>query len=281
MVSRFHATIKTGVSALLFVLLILSSGLSQSKSFDEKAFFDNLKTSYYTLGSQGIKNFVALVTSSKMETFAQENWENKEIFPLQLIWFNPSKLYISQRGVPKIKEGKYKEYQDLVNALKTQLKGILTDLERFYFDGIYNSIQGDYVLKHNEKEVQITQTQNASNVITKIKYLFGYNGLCLYNEIVYPQENKTISIYPRFKIVKNKWLCQGWTVQTFVGDEVESGFNITIDNGFTNQVWVPLSILIEVQKAELKGKTFYDEIKLRNYLFNQSIQFVPGPKRIR
>ncbi len=266
------------ISLLLFVI---QPSLAQTDSFNEKEFFDNLRNSYYTLSSQGIKNFVALVTSNHMETFAQANWQNKEIFPLQLIWFNPRKIYISQKGVPKIKEGRYKEYQDLVNALKTQLKGILTDLERFYFTGIYDNITGDYVLQHNEEAVQITQVQSIGNVLTKVKYLFGYNGLCLYNEIIYPNENKTIAIYPRFKIVKDKWLCQGWTVQTYIGDKVESGFNITIQNGYMGRVWVPVSILIEVQKAELKGETFFDEIKLRNYLFDQSIQFVPGPKKSR
>jgi len=261
-------------------LILLLGGAqihAQSTTFDEKAFFNQLRDSYYTLSATGSRNFVALVTSLKMETLAQELWKNKEVFPLQLIWFNPNKIYISQKGVPKIPKGKYKEYQQVVNGLKMQLKGVLLDLQRFYLQGLYNSIAGDYTIQHNEKAVQITQIQKEGDSEIKSKYLFGLNGLCLYNEIVYPKERKVITIEPHFKTVKSKWLCTGWKVQTVIDGEVNSGFNLVIENVFVNNVWVPSRIIIEVQKAEAKGKTFFDEIKLKNYLFNQSIQLMGSP----
>jgi len=261
---------------LFFILLVVpfSKSPAQEKGFDEQAFFANMQTSYYSLAGTGIQNFVALVSSSKMQTFARQAWKNKDVFPLQLIWFNPNKIYLSQQGVPSIPKGKYKEYQDLLKGLKMQVKGLLVDLQRFYFQGLYNSISGDYILKHNDKEVQITQIQHIGNVTTKLKYLFGLNGLLLYNEISYPSQNKVITVYPKFRTVKNQWLCDGWSVQTFINGEVESGFDLKLTSQLVNNVYVPVDISLEVQKAEKKGQTFVDKVILRNYLFNQSIRFV-------
>lgn len=262
------------LSIILIVTVIIAKSPAQEKGFDEQAFFANMQTSYYALAGTGIQNFVALVSSARMQTFAQQFWKNKEVFPLQLIWFNPNKIYISQQGVPSIPKGKYQEYQDLLKGLKTQVKGLLVDLQRFYFQGLYNSISGDYILKHNDKEVQITQMQHIGKLTTKLKYLFGLNGLLLYNEISYSSQNKLITVYPKFRTVKNKWLCDGWSVQTYINGQVESGFNLKLTSQLVNNVYVPVDITLEVQKAEKKGQTFVDQLIFRNYLFNQSIQFV-------
>lgn len=256
------------------LLFSLSSILfAQEKEFNEQDFFNRIKTSYYNLSDTGTKNFVALATSKKMELFAKEAWDNSEVFPLQLIWFNPDKLYLAQQGVPKIAQDKYQEYQEILDGLKMQLRGILPDLQRFYLGGFYDSINPDYTLQHNEEAVQITFTTNDPSGETKVKYLFGYNALNLLIQIDYPQQNKQIVIYPKFKTVKTKWLCTGWSVQTYVDSKIQNGFNLTLKNRLINEAWVPVDILIEVQKSESKDQTFYDEIRLRNFLFNQSIEF--------
>ncbi len=263
---------------IIFLISILPVDLfSQKTSFNEQAFFSRIKTSYYNLSETGVKNFVALVTSAKTEQLAKEIWDNAEVFPLQLIWFNPNKLYMSQRGVPKIPKEKQKEYQEAQQGLKMQLRGVLVDLQRFYLNGIYESISPDYILQHNEEAVQLTFSSGQDSLLAKVKYLFGENGLLLMIQIDYPQTQKQIVIYPRFKTVKTKWLCTGWSVQNYILNEVESGFDITLTNRLEKGLWVPGSLLIEVQKAETKGQKYYDEIKLKNYLFNQSIQFEKQP----
>lgn len=262
-----------------FILLSPSSNLlAQEKEFNEQDFFNRIKTSYYNLSATGTQNFIALVTSKKMELFAQEEWNNSEIFPLQLIWFNPDKLYLAQQGVPQIAQDKYKEYQEILNGLKMQLRGILPDLQRFYMGGFYDSISPDYMLEHNEEAVQITFSTEDPSGSAKIKYLFGYNALNLLIQIEYPQQNKQIIIYPEFKTVKTKWLCTGWSVQTYIENTIQSGFNLTLQNRLVNEAWVPTDILIEVQKSDSLSQIFYDEIRLRNFLFNQSIEFTNQPK---
>jgi hypothetical protein len=273
-------TVNTFKGFLFSVLMLLGIAAAQNTNadFNEQDFFNNLKTSYYHLSDTPIKNFVTLVTSMKMEMFASQQWKNAEIFPLQLIWFNPDKVYITQRGVPQLEKDKYKEYQDLIAGLKTQIRGILADLTRFYLVGLYDSIHPDYVLKHNEEAVQINFSTQEAGVITRVKYLLGYNGLLILIQVDYPLQQKRIVIYPKFKTVKNKWLCTGWNVQSYEKGQVVSGYDLKIKNHYINNVWVPGEIVLAVQKADKKGQTFYDEIKFKNYLFNQPLQLSSGTR---
>ena len=260
----------------LFIIFIYVVGIftaiqGQDTNFDEQSFFMQIHDSYYTLSNTDVKNFSALVTSANFSKFAKDTWNNSEIFPLQLIWFNPDKIYISEKGVPPSK-GKEDEVKQLISGVKQQLKGILVDLQRFYFSGLYKSIPEEYKLRHNEEAVQITYETGEGIGLTRVKHLLGLNGLLLGIEILYPSENKMITITPRFRTVKTKWLCEGWKVQTIKNSIIESGFNLKIENRVVNDVWVPTEIIIEVQKADQPGKTFYDVLSMKNYMFNQSIE---------
>lgn len=260
------------------VISLLSACLSmlfaQINEFDEQQFFKSIQESYYTLANTDVKNFTALVTSLKMEKFAEENWQSKEIFPLQLIWFSPEKLYLSQQGVPTIKDNRYQEYQEIVDGIKQQMRGILLDLQRFYFVGLFESIANNYALEHDDKFVWINYNAGSDSIAIPVKYTMGRNGLCLKIELTYPVENKQIMIYPSFKTMKTKWLCDGWSVQTMLNGEVINGYVLEIINLEIEKVWVPGQINIGVQRADDPAHTYYDIIKLKNYLFNQSLELI-------
>lgn len=265
--------IKRWVGWTILILVALNqSGFSQESDFDQKDFFMQLKNSYYTLKDTPKENFTALVTSTEMEAFADSIWDNPEVFPLQLIWFNPDRLYLSQLGVPTIKEGKVKAYQDLVNRLKQQVRGILTDLQRFYMVGLYETIPDDYEVRAENQfvivEYEIIKGQN----LTRVEHMFGKNARCLEIRIHYPDKDEHVTIVPEYRTVKTKWLCNGWTVQTKRQDEIVSGFKVSLELGIVDDVWVPHDFVLTVQTSEAKGRTYFDRIKFRNYLFNQSIR---------
>jgi len=258
----------------LFTFTVLNFLTAQTANFDEKQFFKSVKESYYTLADKDINNFTALITSLKMEKFAEDNWENTEIFPLQLIWFKPDRLYLSQQGVPTIKDNRYQEFQEIVDGLKQQMRGILVDLQRFYIIGLFESIPDSYKIKNDERFVWISYNAGTPEQEVPVLFTMGLNGLCLKIEIAYPEENKKIFIYPSFRTIKTKWLCEGWSVQTVVNDEVVSGFVLDFNHGEVANIWVPIQINIAVQRADDPGNTYYDVIKLRNYLYNQSIELI-------
>lgn len=266
------------LKSIFIIILFIIPISAQETPFDEQAFFKNIKESYYTLNDTELKNFTTLVTSLKMEKFAEEQWKNKEVFPLQLIWFKPDRLYLSQQGVPTIPQDKYKEYQEIVDGLKQQMKGILVDLQRFYITGIYETISDKYTIKLDKDVVLISYNAGNEENQIPVNYIMGINGLCLKIDISYPKEKKQILIYPSFKTIKTKWLCDGWSVQTVINGEVESGFILELVNSQVENVWVPIQINLGVQKSDERGNTYYDIIKMRNYLFNQSIELLNEPK---
>ncbi|HGY54350.1 MAG TPA: hypothetical protein ENK44_01485 [Caldithrix abyssi] len=266
---------KFRIITAILCLFSVQSIFAQHENFDEQDFFRKLHDSYYTLENSGFENMTAFVSSLKFEKFAKNIWKNTEIFPLQFMWFRPNKMYISERGVPSFDKKKESEYRELVDGIKQQLRGILVDLSRYYITGIYTSILDNYVLRHNEQAVQITYETGKDWDLTKVKNLFGYNGLLLETQIIYPAQKKIILIYPSFRLVKTKWLIDNWQVQTTINGEVVNGFEIRLENAQVNNVWVPVNIIIKVKKADEPENTYYDMLKLRNIIFNQSLELVP------
>jgi len=260
---------------ILVCFIILSTATGQQTEFNEKEFFSELSNSYYTLNETQLNNFSALVTSLKMEIFAEDVWENEEIFPLQLIWFKPDKIYLAQQGVPTIKENRYKEYQEIIDGIKFQIEVILPYLKRFYILGLYESIPNNYDIKVEEELVWITAIRNQDSLMDSTIYKMGRNGLCLNIEIHYPAENENIIITPSFNIIKTKWLCNGWIVQRLIGNSVINAYVLEIEYGEYQSFWFPVEIKMNIQKAN-DPDTYYDIIKFRNYLFNQPIQLEEG-----
>ncbi len=262
---------KKGLLILFLIMMVNSAGRAQT--FDEVSFLHNLKSSYYLLIDQPVNNFIVDITSAKMDAFTKEYWDTTNVGVLQLIWQKPDEVYLSEIKLPfKMSPEVQKEYRELLNALKIQVKGILLDLQRFYLNGLISeALLNNYVLRHNEEAVQMT-FKNIDNQGTVVKYLLGLNALCILIDIEYPLQNKHMVIYPEFKLIDTKWLCQGWTVQTMINGEVQSGFKLSVEYQNIKNVSLPVSFFLEVQKAEEKDKIYFDEIRFMKYRLNQKIK---------
>ena len=262
---------------ILVIFVLLNFLIAQSsEGFNEKQFFQDLKQSYYNLNDTNLENLTALVTNYKMEEFAKEVWKNEDVFPLQLIWFKPDKLYLAQQGPPTIPENQIKEYQDIVEELKQRIKGILVDFDRFYITGLYESIKSDYKFSANDEQVWINFNISDNNKNIPIKYTMGLNGLCIEIEASYPDKNKRIIYNPKYKIIKTKWICTGWQVQTWINEEAVNGYILDIKYAQYQSIWIPTQIIMNWQRADTPGTTYYDIIKLKSYMFNQPLELQEG-----
>jgi hypothetical protein len=247
---------------------------AQDSTLNEQEFFSNIKNSYYSLESTEKKNFTTFLTNISTETFAFENWKNSEIFPVQLIWFSPDRLFLSEQGYPALNDSLKIKYREMVSELKTQFQDILLNLRRFYFSGIYKSISQDYKIRTIENIVEVSfSTVTREDTVASI-YYFGKNGLCLKIITHSKVQNLTEEIIPQFRIIKTKWLILNWKVQLKRNDVIEAGYLIELNNSLIEDIWVPSDIIITVQQSEIMGRTFQDVIKIRNYLFNQPLQFI-------
>lgn len=259
----------------IFILISLISSISaQTKGFDEKAFFNSLNTNYYILNETGVNNYTALVSNIPSQRFSLKQWKTKDVFPLQMIWIKPNQVYLSQLGVKKLSTEAEKEYAEIVNDIKKQLKGLLFDYKRFYLNGLYNMISDTYQLQTQKDFVIINELSVVNTDTVYTQYIFGKNGLCLRVENYVPHLKQKVITTPKFEVIKTKWLCKGWKVQILQNDAVKSGFIVELNMKYYKNIWIPESMTINVQKAEEKGKTFADQLLFRNYLFNQSLKLV-------
>ncbi|KAA3609846.1 MAG: hypothetical protein D8M58_08625 [Calditrichaeota bacterium] len=261
------------------IIIVLTQNVySQDTAFEEQAFFKKLEHSYYDLGSTGVKNFTVLLTNLRTEVFAKNNWNNKEIFPLQLIWHSSDRVFLAEQGVPALSDSSKKTYTPMVSDLKKQITGVLYDLKRFYFSGIDKSISQDYTLKKAGNFIEVKFNSVFEGDSTYFTYYFGENGLCLKIVAETPTKNTKVETYPHFKIVKTKWLVTGWEVQMSENNKIQTGFVINLKSKMYNDVWVPSDMMIAVQQTKTPGTTFNDSIKFRNFLFNQPLQFIQPTK---
>ena len=258
----------------IILLIKIDNVYSQNNSFDEKTFFENIRTSYYSLESTDTKNISVLVTNLATESFAKQEWKNPEIFPLQLMWLSPDRLFLSQQGVPSLTDSSKKMYTNLVSNLNSQIADILFDLKRFYFSDIYNNISENYKLLNKEEIVQVTFNYIINTDTTYYEYYFGLNGQCLRIVSFTPSTNLKVETVPYFKTSKTKWIIAGWEVKMYTNNEISTGYFVEINFKEKEDIWIPSEIIFSVQRKSAVGKTFNEVLKFRNFLFNQSLQYI-------
>lgn len=260
--------------SIFFIFLFNMNSISQTNTFDEKAFFENLQSSYYSLESTKTKNISVLLTNATTEAFAEKEWKNPEIFPLQLMWISPDRIFISQQGAPSLSDSMSIVYSEVVSNLKSQIKDILFDLKRFYFSSIYSTISEDYQLIHKEEIVQVKFFSTLQTDTTFFEYYFGLNGLCLKTISYTPSNNLIVETIPQFKINKTKWIISGWEVQIYSNDEIQTGYSIVINFKDKNNIWTLSNIIMYVQRKSNAGKTYNEVLKFRNFLLNQPLHYL-------
>lgn len=259
---------------LLNIFIIFSHLFGQKDQIDEQAFFENIKSSYYSLKNTNAKNVSVLLTNASMETFASKEWNNHEIFPLQLIWIAPERLFISQLGVPSLSDSSTTTYTYLVNNLKSQITDILFDLKRFYFSDLYSGIEENYKIKNINDVVRVSFFSVIKTDTTFYEYYFGLNGLCLKVLSYTPSTNLKVETIPHFKINKTKWIIMGWEVHIYSDEEIQTGYFVEISFTEKKNIWIPQNIKLAVQRKTDLGKTYNEVLKFRNLLFDQPLHYM-------
>lgn len=246
----------------------------QTDVFNEKVFFKKINNSYYSLESTTVKNFTVLLTSKSTENFARGNWNNNEIFPIQVIWYSPNRIFISEKGVPAISDTLKNIYLKQVNDLKNRFQTLLSNLKHFYFNGIYNSLSDNYQISQINNQICIQFKEIFKTDTVNYSYYFDEDGLCIKNIYKSEKSGLLIETVPFFRQVKTKWLIEGWEVTTLKKDKIQETYVIKLKNILIGQIWVPgeISILMKDSSPYNAAKT--DILKLRGYLFNQFLKII-------
>jgi len=102
---------------------------------------------------------------------------------------------------------------------------------------------------------------------------FGLNGICLKLTVDYPDQNLVINTYPRFRLMGEKWLCTGWTVQTLIKGSVESGIMVNLSSREMENYWIPESINLLLQKRSINDKRYARTYIFKNIILNKELKF--------
>ena len=242
--------------------------------FNESEFLYRARTIYHSLRVTDLDNFSSWVTSNIFQE-ATKDISQEEIYPLEIIWKNPDRLYYIKRPLPSVgnAEKQIEIEQHQIDLIK-ELQGLMIDWQRFFAGNILDELPETYLIRVAEDTVIIDYElfEDGKNVKTKI--LYGKNGLCLKIITEYVHKNEKIYVYPGFDLVENKWLCNRWRVQIYVNNSVDSGFDIFFQSRKLDNYWVPQRLVLQLQKKGIDNTLFMRDYKFRNVVLNKDLQIL-------
>jgi hypothetical protein len=259
-------------SSVILAVLIFSSVYGQS--FNQEEFLYRVKTIYHSLRGQGVENYSSWVTSDLFLKRTRPIY-NAELYPLELIWSVPNQIYYIKRPVPVIQDSlqirQTSEWQmDMLQALK----GIMIDWQRFFAGNILDEMPETFLVTTRDDSAYISYELNNMGQPVKVRLLFGLNGICLRTYVSYPDKKEEIYTYPSFRLIDNKWLCTGWTVQALKNREVESGYSVKLKFKKLENFWALERIGLQLQDVHKKDIIFTREYIFKNITVNRDLKIV-------
>ena len=257
------------------VIFMISLVFSLAAQIDESEFLYRIKTNYYSLQSKGIKNFSFWVTSDMFKNNTKEIFQGKEIYPLEVIWMNPDKLFFIKQPLPVIEDSNdIKLVNDLILDLQKELNGILVDWQRFIGSGLLDKIPEHYLFSTSDDTVKIEFQSIEENAPATIRLYFGLNGLCLKIVIENQTTKQILYTYPGYEYVDKQWLCKNWRVQILDKGEITGGFLVDIISERIDGYFIPVKIKLHVQSSDKKDKIFFRNYNCRNIMINRDLKII-------
>jgi hypothetical protein len=257
---------------IVLITLLFNSSYSQ---FNQEEFLYRAKTIYHSLGVKGLANFTCWVTSDLFLETTKETYK-EEIYPLQLIWKNPNMFYYIKRVLPVQKEGEQNsKAQELQMNMVQMLKGLFVDWQHFCGGNILDDLPESYLITTDADSAFVQYENYENGKLIKVKMTFGLNGICLKVKVEFPDKNEVIVTYPGFKLMGEKWLCTGWTVQTLRNGYVESGFMVKLRSREIENYWIPERLNLQLQKKGADDIRYTRTFMFKNILLNKELTFQP------
>lgn len=256
----------------IWIGLLISLNTGMAAPFNEVQFFDRVNSIYYTLDQTELQNFTAWLTSNVFIN-STEGFFSGEVFPLEFIWMSGNRMFFSRRPLPALGDSvKDQLVENLQLSMRKELKAVFLDWQRFYSGKLLENMPPDYTLETVGDTVILRFSTLEEQKSVKNILKFGMNGICIKNTLTYPDQNEHIDTYPIFKFTGEKWLCTGWRVQIFEGDEISTGYLVEINAQRIEKYWLPQVIKLTLQTIRDKQSRYIREYYFRNILINRNIE---------
>jgi hypothetical protein len=228
---------------------------------------------YYVLSETDIKNFSAWVTSSVFVEKAK-NLTKEEVYPLEMIWYTPDKLYFILLPINIENDSVYQILMQYQRSLQKELKAILMDWKRFCVTPLLSDLPPDYQFKDRGDTVVFSFKRTEQKDSLDIEVFLNKNGSCLKIISHNPETDQRIMTYPSYIYSGNKWVCAGWLVQIQEGEEITNGYTIKVVNKTVNNVLLPDTFIMQLQTRHEMGQIFRREYGFRNIRVDRDLKIL-------
>lgn len=259
-------------SFLLAILFLTVGSINTYAQFSEVDFFNRVNSIYYTLEQTDLKNFTSWLTSNIFIN-ATDGFFKDEVFPLEFIWMAGNRMFFSRRALPVLGDTTKDHLVDrLQESMRTEFRALLLDWQRFYSGRLLQNMPPDYKITVRMDTVVLSYktVEDSEEVVNTM--LFGQNGICLQTTLAYPSRGEKIDTHPLFKYTGEKWLCVGWQVQVYEGNEISTGYIVRVKSQRVDKYWLPQVFSMTLQTSRDKKSVYVREYYFRNILVNRKIE---------
>jgi hypothetical protein len=262
----------------LNLIIVFFSILSHTilAQFDPQLFLYRINVYYYNLHVTNLENFSSWITSDEFER-KTENIFQEEVFPLEMIWTKPNRVFFIKRSLPTVNDStEYKYIEKLRLDLLNELKGIIKNWQRFHAGMLLENMPQNYLLHANKDTVYLRYETLTDSGKSTISIDFNDKGKCLKINSTYHDKDKIILFYPSYSWYEKKWLSTGWVVNIFKSGKIVNECDIKVVSQKVGNYLLPDKISINKKTLGLnvQDKKYFRIYKFRNILTNKNLKII-------
>lgn len=254
-----------------FLIGLLHPAFSQQ----ELAQFKRQITPYYHfMDTAGVQNFTFKITTAGYINFIQPHADSTFYYPLKVIWFADGRTYYEIQPFPQLSDSLRKQLLRNAQALKNLWSFVLPEFVKFLVRPPLFEMPDHASIAFGKDTVSVAVrlTENDKTIFYSETYTRGGQ----LGRTLWQSGTEKVLKYPMYDEVDGKWLCMGWDIQVYNGNEIQSGVRVWVVYGRQNEKILPEQLNMVIQRRDENGKPIQNNYVLfvKDFAFNQDIQIV-------
>ena len=257
----------------IYILIVLLCVTVTYAQIDTTDFYKRINKQYFYLSDTDLKNLSAWITSDYFFENSQRIYA-KEVYPIEIIWINPDRLFFIRRPLPNVQDSLLNIMKNLQTNLQRELNPIFTDWQKVYSNFLFKNLLPDHNFYIQNDTIYITFKADNTDSEIYSTLSFNYNGRCL-NIITYDRIKKQrILIYPTYISEGNKWICSEWLTQITEEGEIKSIYKVKMEHKLIANIYFPEKIVMMLLTTD-KTKVISERVYyLRNIRLDRDLKIL-------
>lgn len=260
---------------IALALLIGGAGHSQSNTPSEETleiFKQQIQGYYHYLVTPEVKNFSCKISSGIYIDFIRDKADSSYYYPLKYIQTKEDNRYYVLQPLPTLNDSLRREALGRVQNLKNLFNGLLTDLQKFYFQHPLASPPAEAAITFASDTVSISFSSRENEQTISMDETYTRGGQL--GRITWKLGDQQVVIYPSYREARGKWICTGWNNQVYQGGQITSGMAARVEYVWHTDRFLPLRIDIITQQQKTLGEEIATGgyvLFLKEFMFNEDI----------